>query len=397
MSEKRSFTNCRASVVIFFTIFLMLMPLFALSKGEKGGVFESARNELKSIMEVNGTLGLSVVVVKNGKIIFSHNMGLKSIESGDSIKERDIFRIASISKSFTATAIMQLIDKGLICEQSVVGEILGFPVINPKFPESPITIAHLLSHTSGLNDSQGYFSLDSANPSKNVDFAKCYNSYSPGGGYEYCNLGFNMLGAIIEKVSGERFDNYIKHHIIDPLGLYAGFNPDSLDRSRFVSLYSFIGTDSVYEEQKDAYKSRSKEMENYKLGYSTPLFSPTGGMKISPYDLARYMIMHMNYGKAKGERIISKRSSKKMQSPVFETGDGESYCYALRVTDNLVKGERLIGHTGSAYGLYSAMFFSHEDDFGVVMMTNGTRVRYKDGFTTLQADVIRAMFRIFNN
>lgn len=120
-------------------------------------------------------------------------------------------------------------------------------------------------------------------------------------------------------------------------------------------------------------------------------------MKISPYDLARYMIMHMNYGKAKGERIISKRSSKKMQSPVFETGDGESYCYALRVTDNLVKGERLIGHTGSAYGLYSAMFFSHEDDFGVVMMTNGTRVRYKDGFTTLQADVIRAMFRIFNN
>ncbi len=87
----------------------------------------------------------------------------------------------------------------------------------------------VLSHRSGINDSQGYFTLDAINPAKNPDWAKCYNDYEPGKGYRYCNLNYNMVGTIIEKISGERFDQYVKHHILDPLGLYGGYCVDSLD------------------------------------------------------------------------------------------------------------------------------------------------------------------------
>ena len=90
------------------------------------------------------------------------------------------------------------------------------------------------------------------------------------------------------------------------------------------------------------------------MGYSTPVFSPTGGMKISAADLARYMTMHMKHGKYNGARIISKKSSRIMQTTVAEK---EGYALALMHTDKLIPGKKLTGHTGSAYGLYSAMFF----------------------------------------
>ena len=102
-----------------------------------------------------------------------------------------------------------------------------------------ITLKLMLSHLSSINDSQGYFSLDAINPAKNPDWARCYNDYAPGKGYQYCNLNFNMLGAVIEKISGERFDRYVKQHVLDPLGLYGGYYVEELDKSKFATLYAY--------------------------------------------------------------------------------------------------------------------------------------------------------------
>src|SRR5690606_35258476 len=110
-------------------------------------------------------------------------------------------------------------------------------------------------------------------------------------------------------------------------------------------------------ESVDAYNPRREEIRNYRMGYSTPVFSPTGGMKISAKDLARYMQMHMNKGELSGVRIIGKNSAEEMQTPVAVK---EGYGLALLSTDKFIDGKRLIGHTGSAYGLSSAMFFDPE-------------------------------------
>ncbi len=323
---------------------------------------------LQELMQQAKVAGISVVVVKDNQVVYTHSFGMKDIETQTPLTDDCLFRIASISKSFTATSMMQLVEARKLSLKDDVSELVGFTVRNPKFPDKVITLKMILSHTSSINDSQGYFTLDKINPDKNIDWAKCYNDYAPGTGYQYCNLNYNMAGAILERKSGERFDQYVKHHILDPLGLYGGYCVDSLDKTRFATLYEYNTDSAKFIASSAAYAPRSEEIARYTMGYSTPVFSPTGGMKITAQDLAKYMIMHMNYGEYNGKRIIKKRSSKLMQSKIAKK---DGYGLAITTRDSLVAGEVLKGHTGSAYGLYSNMFFEPKKKFGFVVITNG--------------------------
>jgi CubicO group peptidase (beta-lactamase class C family) len=351
-----------------------------------------AEEGLGQIMKDNKVVGFSVAVVKNHKIIYTHSFGMQDIEKNIPLTDNAIFRIASISKSFSATSIMQLVEAHKLSLDDDFSKLVGFKVRNPKFPETVITLRMVLSHTSSVNDSQGYFTLDVINPSKNPDWAKCYNDYEPGKGYAYCNLNFNMTGAVIEKVSGERFDQYVKHHILYPLGLYGGYCVDSLDKTRFATLYEYNKDSAKFIAAKAAYNSRSEEIKNHKLGETTPIFSPTGGMKISATDLAKYMIMHSRHGKYKGGRIISKNSSIQMQTKL---SDDEGYGLALETTDKLIPGETMCGHTGSAYGLYSAMFFNAKKKFGIVVICNGCGPAYDTGFNAVIKSAVNTLYDAF--
>ena len=354
---------------------------------------DKAASDIEQLMQETPVMGLSVAVVKNNKLIYTKAYGLKDAELKTPLSTVDIFRIASISKSFSATSIMQLVEKKKLSLDDDVSDLIGFKVRNPKYPDVVITLKMILSHTSSLNDSEGYFSLDAINPSKNNDWQKCYNSYEPGKGYQYCNLNFNMAGTIIERVSGERFDHYVLNHILKPLKLYGGYNVNELNQNLFAKIYEFNIDSAKFIYSPGAYDPRKKEIENYVMGYSAPIFSPTGGMKISAPDLARYMMMHINHGKKKGKKgIISEASAKIMQTPVAVK---EGYGLALLKTDKLIKGEIMTGHTGSAYGLFSAMFFNPEKKFGFVVISNGCDPRYSDDNNTTINKVINILYRSF--
>lgn len=344
------------------------------------------------IMEQSNVVGLSVAVVKNNKIIYTRSFGLKDVENNQPLTDDCLFRIASISKSFSATSIMQLAAAKKLSLDDDISDLLGFKVRNPKYPGTIITLRMVLSHRSSVNDSQGYFTLDVINPDKNPDWAKCYSDYEPGTGYRYCNLNYNMAGAVIEKISGERFDQYVKHHILDPLGLYGGYCVDSLDKSRFATLYEYDDSLKKFISSPGAYAPRREEIANYVMGYSTPIFSPTGGMKISATDLARYMMMHMNYGRYKGKKIISKKNATQMQTKL---SDKEGYGLAIMTLDNLIPGKTMKGHTGSAYGLYSGMFFQPKEKFGIVVITNGCKPGYTDGINTVIRKTVNCLYDNF--
>ncbi|NQD72776.1 beta-lactamase family protein [Sphingobacterium shayense] len=345
---------------------------------------------LKEIADQYKAVGLAVVVVKDNKPIYKKAIGLQDIENNIPLSTSHLFRIASISKSFSATAIMQLVEQGKISLDDDFGKLVGFPIRNPKYPDEVITLRMVLSHTSSINDNNGYFELDVIDPSKNPDWAKSYNDYRPGEGYEYCNLNFNMVGSVLEQHTGMRFDNYIHKQILSPLGLTGGYCVDSLDKTSFAKLYSYDSVTNLFEEQPSAYNPRSEEIKNYILGVSTPVFSPTGGMKISPEDLATYMMMHMNYGEYANGRILKKKSSQMMQKKL---SDKENYGLALMETDKLIPGQHLIGHTGSAYGLYSAMFFDPKSKYGFIVVTNGCVPTYENGFVALSARTINYLYQ----
>ena len=372
---------------------LLMMLLFCLGTTVVSvAQADKAEAGLSQIMKDDKVVGFSVAVVKNNKIIYTKSLGLQDIEKNLPLTDKAIFRIASISKSFSATSIMQLIEAGKLSLDDDFSNLIGFKVRNPKFPNSVITLRMIMSHTSSVNDSQGYFSFDVINPAKNPNWEKCYNNYEPGKGYMYCNLNFNMTGAVIERVSGERFDQYVKHHILDPLGLYGGYCVDSLDKTRFATLYEYQKDSAKLVASPAAYNPRSEEVKNYILGETTPIFSPTGGMKINATDLAKYMIMHARHGKYKGGRIISKSSSIQMQTKL---SDDEGYGLALETTDKLIPGETMCGHTGSAYGLYSAMFFNVKKKFGIVVITNGCGTNFDSGFNEVIIKAVNTLHKAF--
>lgn len=375
------------------TLKYLLVLAFMLTLSYSGfAQADKAEADIQEIIKKLDVQGMSVAVVKDNKIVYTHSFGLKNVETNTPLTDQDIFRIASISKSFSATSIMQLVEAKKLSLDDDFSKLIGFRIRNPKYPETMITLRMVMSHTSSINDSQGYFDLNVINPDKGANWAKCYNDYEPGTDYQYCNLNYNMVGTVIEKISGERFDQYVKHHVIDPLGLYAGYNVNELDSTRFVTLYEYNAATKKFTPAPLAYNPRKDDIKNYVMGSSTPIFSPTGGMKISATDLAKYMMMHMNYGKYDGGRIISKKSAKIIQTQV---ANKEGYGLAIRTVDDLIPGLTMKGHTGSAYGLYSAMFFQPDKKFGFVVITNGTSSNPNGDITEVLRSTINALYNDF--
>ena len=334
---------------------------------------------IQQVMNDYQAVGISAVVVKDGQIVYENAFGYANLDSQVPLTTNHFMRIASISKSFTATSLMQLVEKGIISLDDDVSELIGFQIRNPHHPEVPITLRMVLSHTASFRDPENYSTLDHLNPAVNGDCSATYYDYVPGTGYNYSNLGLNLAGTILEKVSGVRFDRYVKDSVITPLGLYGGHNVDELDSTKCASIYRY--DDGQYVESA-AYGSVTHRLDDYIMGYSAPMFSPTGGVKISAHDLAVYMMMHMNYGELNGVRIISEESAKTMQTPVWikQTDDYYEDQYGLCLMEFVdflddpqynTPGHYPVGHTGDAYGLRSLMLWSPADGWGIVAMTNG--------------------------
>lgn len=351
----------------------------------------SLEAELQGVIDRYKAVGLSVAVVKNNKIVYTRSFGYNPNYNDTTLRiaipSNGIYVIQSISKSFIATAIMQLVEKNIVSLDDDVNKYLDFNVRNPDFPDVPITVRMLLSHRSTINDKHYGWNLDQINPEMGKNWQECYNEYRPGTRFLYCNLNYNLLGAIIEKVTGKRFFDYIDKHITEPLALNASFNLTKMDSTLLVKalvwdkkLKKFKQDNSIYNYQ--FYKSKLKD---YRLCSSTTAcFSPSGGMKLSVEDLARYMMTHMNYGELEGVRIISKESELEMWRPQGPDNTENEYFhnYGLSFSrfEKIVDGESFVGVTGGAHGIHSAIYFNPEKKYGFAVICNGctSDIRMKD-------------------
>ena len=190
------------------------------------------KDELKKIMQglledkSHPLLCASIGIIRDGQILFAETMGTRYIDPATQNRVKadadTKYRMASISKLLTATGIWQLIEEGRLSPDLDAGEALGFPLRNPHFPDVPITIGMLLSHTSSIRegDDDVVCTYHIPYPHTVKEFfdeqSSCYYSgcwaggnEAPGSYYSYCNFNYGLLGTIVEKVSGERFDHYM--------------------------------------------------------------------------------------------------------------------------------------------------------------------------------------------
>jgi len=221
---------------------LSLIPIAAYAQG----LAEKINNYIHPVVTTNNFSGQVLVSLK-GEIIFSECYGLADRERDVKVSDQTIFQIASVSKSFTAAAIMKLYQNELLHpEQPITEFITDYPRGNE------ITIHQLLTHTSGIpniNQMEVYDSLERhpQTPASLVSFLKNEPLvFQPGERYSYSNSNYNLLAYIIEQVSGQSFGNYLKQEFFDPLSLMNTGHPQKTDsKINHAGGYAPTGTDQV--------------------------------------------------------------------------------------------------------------------------------------------------------
>lgn len=369
---------------------LLALVAFADVQGEwmpKEQDSKTLSRMLDSIAESHSIVGLSVAIVRPESLLFSYAHGQAQLGRAAAMTDTTYVRIASVSKVLTAVALLQLHEKGKFKLDDDVSKALGFTFRNPYFPDVPITYRHLLQHTSSLlSDEQQpvpYYVLWrdpavalqdvlSKNGKRYHDsvYYALWAKEAPGTKFAYSNLGYALLGTLVEIHSGERFDQYCKTHIFKPLGLACSFNLQDIPPEKLAYPYRLI--DGKWTAQTDS-ASKPFALDSYAVGSNALLFSPQGGLRISTRELATLAQVFLNRGKLRKTQILSEGQLLQMEKDSLKTGNPafQKYAIGLHHTNNVLKGIEMTGHPGQAYGLLSGWYYTRQHGIGIAVIITG--------------------------
>jgi len=316
--------------------------------------------------------GVSTVIVKNGEIVWIESYGYADIENNTQVEDTTIFLLASLSKVFTGTAIMQLKENGTVNFDNDVNDILSWDADIPGFTTDSVTIRQLMTHTASINDGAA---LDSyyGYPDPTISLADCMQRYfassgidydaednfltkKPGSFYQYSNAGSALVGYLSEVASGMAFDQLCKRQIFEPLEMSntAWFMAD-LDSNHVARPYQ--------------YQSGSYMPYNH-YGFAD---YPNGQLRSNVKDLANFMIAYLNGGMFGDKKLLSSTSISEMwssQIPSLEPTQGLSW-YQEEFSLSEGGSTMLWGHNGGEDGVSTEMYMDPDNEIGICVLTNG--------------------------
>ena len=334
---------------------------------------------------------VQVAVIKNGKVVETYNYGSKDKSKQEPVTTDTVFRAASLSKLVDAMAVMKLSEEGKMDIDADVGKYLGYKVRSKKYPDTRITPRMLMSHTSGIVDSESF--LKSRNSHSSVPLKKLlsqsssFTSKQPGKSHKYSNFGIAVLAAAAEKKAGQPFYEYTENELFRPLGIKGSFLASRIEDSKSIAcLYNTRGNPS-YTVKRQLSEKCAKE-----LGQTHHIYQ--GNITISAADYARLLCVLMNGGKGEdGQQILSPESADEILKIQFQSGSTNcGLCNYLSKT--IVKGRTMHYHTGSNFGMYSSFAFDAEDQTGVVVFTSGADAKKESsGVYNVCGEIIRAVYK----
>ena len=294
--------------------------------------------------------GLALVVYHEGREVYRFAGGIRRFRPEPLPMAMDSrFRIASVSKMFTVFTLMQLVEEGRLSLDDDVSAYLGFRLRHPAYDDIPVTVRMLASHTSGLRDgkvysippfvsAEAFFQPDSPYWEKGQHFAP--PEEVPGQYFTYCNLNYGLLGTLIEAVTGQRFDDYQKGHILKDLDCRGDYVPGNLPQAEFEKLGTIYGKDDEggsWQGRIDDFEGRQPEKETmalqnpyaetvcqtykldgYRPGTNATFFSPQGGLRLSLAEMGQTLEMILHDGAYRGRRILSPSSLREMFRPQWQ-------------------------------------------------------------------------------
>lgn len=341
-------------------------------------------NYVEKMMQAYEAPGIVVVLAEKGKVTYQKAFGVRDLATGEAVDGQTIFGLASVTKSFTALAIMQLAEKGLLSLHDPVVRFLPEFRLSQNQPADAITIHHLITHTAGFpplpaldysikgntqpDEGQAGEAEAEEHPPVNtmadlLDYMATGDYQmlgQPGAYFSYSNDCYGLLGEIIERVSGQPYTEYVQQHILKPLGM---------GRSVFTveELKQFDNVTELY------YRNEKDELVHSSNWQVAPPFTAAGWLKACADDLIKYAQMYANGGDYAGQRLLSEQGIKLMQQGTLEFNQGRKYGYGLMVKTDY-RGVTLVEHSGSLKGVSSNMGFIPEKGIAAVVLCNLTGV-----------------------
>jgi len=304
--------------------------------------------------------GLVFLLIKDGEIFFTKGYGYADVQNQKPVlPDETVFRVGSVSKLFTATAVMQLAELGAIDLHTNVNQYLSHFKLEENH-ERPVTAADLLTHSAGFRG-RSIYSM-TRNESERIplgDFLEHYmptRSFPPGSVISYSNQGNQLAGYLVEETTGIPFEKYMDENILIPLGMaHSSF-------AKPANLLPYLA--------KGYYFSDGDYMEE-PIDYSRPLTSPSGSLIATAGDIGHFMIAQLQGGEYQNKRIMNENTCREMQKQQF-TNDIRlpGTCYGFYEYE--AYGQRAIFHDGDVTGFSSRLFLIPEQNFGFFLCNNNS-------------------------
>ncbi len=317
--------------------------------------------------------GLGVAAVRDGEVVWSRGFGLADVSASRAATADTPFMLASISKTFTATAAMQLVEDGVLDLDAPVSEVVGFPISNPRSPGTVITVRHLLGHASSIRDEpdfvDGSYRDDGDFPDPLGSVMRDY--FTPGARYwsargnfvkqrpgrrrHYSNMAYGLLGHVVEAAGGRSLEAHCQARIFGPLGMTeTSWFLSEMDRST-------LAMPTRHDRRRDRFVA---------YGHYGFADYPSGQLRTSARNTARFFGTLMRRGtSADGVTILEPETVELMKSRSFPRL-GRAY-YGLGILRARVGGLRLFGHDGGESGVNTYAYFRRDGSAGAVVLANG--------------------------
>ncbi len=304
--------------------------------------------------------GAVALVVQGGGVPFAKGYGVANLETGAAVDPAGtIFPVGSVSKLFTWTAIMQLVEQGRLDLDVDVNQYPDFRI--PAAFDRPITLLYLMTHTAGFEERN--FELHSTTPPAPADLGRWLKSHlparvrPPGQFTAYSNYGTALAGYIVERVSGEAFPAYIENHILQPLAMH--------DSSFFQTWPEPLAGREVtgYWWSNGSYRAGAPDYTN---------LPPAGGLRTTAADMAHFMSAHLQGGRYGSAGILDEPTAQRMHERVFGHDprvDGNAY----RFWEMNQNGLRIIGHDGDVATAHILLALIPDQQVGLFISYNSTR------------------------
>lgn len=287
-------------------------------------------------MKAMNAPGMTQALTDTKATIRTAGYGFANVELKTPVTVDQLFQIGSITKSFVALILLQLRDEGKADFNRPVLEYL--PWLPISMPYGPITAHHLLTHTSGLPDASAIFQSDPA--------ARHVQGFAPGEHFHYCNLGFAILGELIQKLDGRIWYQALQARLLTPLGMSATAPVITIESSaRSATGYQPYFDDQSYPRQGRLVARPPEVFDN-----------PAGSIAAPPGDMAKHLRMLLNSGRTENGRVVSAEGFALMSTPYIkapEFSSTASYGYGIAV--DVLDGHKILRHTGGMNCFASAM------------------------------------------